>query len=121
VSAAPKVSTMVHAIELVVAAHRAKLSEASLMTAEKIARDVGATREQLQRAVARGVQATLLIGAAVLAGCQPADAAAVTPAADSVYAIGAGVRIPGRLLAKRAGVETWDMGDFTVRVRRVQP
>jgi hypothetical protein len=112
---------MVQAIELVVAAHRAKLPEVSLGAAEGLARQEGATREQLLRAVARGVHATLLIGAVVLAGCQPTDAAAVTPASDSVYAIGAGVRIPGRLLAKRAGVETWDMGDFTVRVRRVQP
>lgn len=56
-NAAPKVSTVVQAIELVVRAHRAKLPESALGAAEGLARQEGATRLQVQQAVARGVQA----------------------------------------------------------------
>ena len=47
--------TMAHALELVIAAHRARLGDVALTAAESIARQEGATRDQVQQAVARGV------------------------------------------------------------------
>ncbi len=47
--------------------------------------------------------------------------AAVTPPSDTVYTLARDVRIPGRYQGTFRGVELWDMGDFTVRVRRVAP
>jgi hypothetical protein len=55
IATAAKVSTIVHALELVTRAHAAKLSDVTLGVCEKIARTEGATLADVQRAVARGV------------------------------------------------------------------
>lgn len=120
-SATPKVATIVHALNLVASAHRARLSEATRSVAEKIARQEGATREDLDRAIARGMRALAVFGAAVLTGCASAPAVPEAAVADTVITLGADVRMPGRFAGMSDGAEVWDMGDVTVRVRRVQP
>ena len=56
-TACVKASTLAHALDLVTAAHKAKLSDTSLGVCETIARTEGASRDQVQQAVARGVSA----------------------------------------------------------------
>lgn len=122
----PKAETIVHALELVTAAHKARLSEPSLMAAEKIAREEGASRAQLQLAVARGLQAVLLC--LLLARCTPAKAAG-TPPADTPAARAAlietvimtpGASLPGlRHMGVSQGAELWSDGEMWIRVRRV--
>lgn len=114
------------AITLVADVHRAKLPETSKLAAEKIARDNGATRIDIQCAVARGVQAVL--ACVLLSSCTPAQAA-VTPVtdtrADGVEAIetitlAPGVPLPGlRHVGLSHGTELWSDGEMWIRVRRV--
>lgn len=115
----PKAETIVHALDLVTKAHQARLSEPALIVAEKIARDEGASRAQVQLAVARGVQ--VLLACALLSSCRPAQAA-VTPPTDTIttYVVPRNMRFPGATFAGYAqdGAEVWNAGDFLVRVRR---
>ena len=121
IATSPKISTIVHALDLVVAAYKAKLPDVSLGVCEKIARTEGATLADVQRAVARGLQVLALT---FVFGCvsRQADAAPAVPqGSDTVYVVPSTLKIPGRLLGIRDGVETWSLGDFDVRVRRVAP
>ncbi len=116
-----KAETIAHALDLVTAAHKAKLSDTALGVAETIARTEGASRDEVARAIARGLQVVLCC--LLLTGCKPASAS-VTRGSDSVEVVilQPGQNLPGTFIGMHKGRELWRFDQATyVYVERVTP